>query len=134
MSMSAPSSHTSYTAISSALKDVASWEAACAVLSEMLQNLENATLSSEMLGSGGVGPPFWRVFCLLFECVFHVAFYADFLVDFSGIGPPKGVCVWVYFESFSTFCMKKSVLKLRHEKQGIFGSNLEGPAAVGRPA
>ena len=36
--------------------------------------LKNATVSSEMLGLGGVGPPFWHFFCLLFECVFHVAF------------------------------------------------------------
>ena len=41
---------------------------------QMLQNSKNATLSSEMLGLGGVGPPFLHLFCLLFECVFHVAF------------------------------------------------------------
>ena len=75
--------------------------------SQMLQNSKNATLSSEMLGLGGVGPPFLHLFCLLFECVFHVAFSTDFLFDFGGFGPPKGVRVGVHFESFCRLCMKK---------------------------
>ena len=41
--------------------------------SQMLQNSKKATLSSEMLGLGGVWPAFWHIFCLLFECVFGVA-------------------------------------------------------------
>ena len=59
----------------------------------MPQNLKNGTLSSEMLGLGGVGPPFGHCFCLLFECVFHVVFLTDCLLDFGGFGPPKGVRV-----------------------------------------
>ena len=42
--------------------------------SQMLQNSKNETLLSEMLGLGGVGLPFGQCFCLLFGCVFHVAF------------------------------------------------------------
>ena len=85
------------------------------IFSQMLRNSKNATISSEMLGLGGVGPPFWHLFCLLFECVFRVAFQTDFLLDFGGFGPLKEVCVGVHFESFCRFCMKKSVLKLRLE-------------------
>ena len=83
--------------------------------SQMLRNSKNAAFLSEILGLGGVGPPFWHLFCLPFECVFRVAFQTDFLLDFGGFGPPEGVRVGVHFDSFCRFCMKKSVLKLRLE-------------------
>ena len=41
---------------------------------EMLQNSKIETFLSEMLDLGGVGPTVLHLFCLLFECVFHVAF------------------------------------------------------------
>ena len=44
------------------------------IYSQVLQNSKNATLSSETLGLGGVEPPFLHLFCLLFECVFSIAF------------------------------------------------------------
>ena len=83
--------------------------------SQMMQTSKNATLSSEMLGFGGVGPPFLHFVCLLFECVFRVAFQTDFLLDLGGFGPPRGVHVGAHFESFCRFCMKKGVLQLRLE-------------------
>ena len=82
---------------------------------QMLRNSRNATLLSEMLDLGGVGPPFLNVFCLLFECVFSIASWTAFLLDFDRVGPPKGVPFAVHFRRFSGFCMKKSVLKLKLE-------------------
>ena len=69
---------------------------------KILQNSKNATFSSEMLGLG-VGPPFWHLFCLLFECVFRVAFQTDFLLDFGGFGPLKEVCVGSILRVFADF-------------------------------
>ena len=75
--------------------------------SQMLQNSKNATLSSEMLGLGGVGPPFRHLFCLLFERVFCVGVYTAFLVDLGGVGPPKRVPYVLHFRRFRKFCMQK---------------------------
>ena len=58
----------------------------------------------------------------------------DFLCDFSGFGPPTGVPLGVDFRRFCKFCMQKWHAGFEAWKWSIFGSNLEGPAAVGRPA
>ena len=58
----------------------------------------------------------------------------DFLCDFGGFGPPKGVPLGFDFRRFCKFCMQKWHAGIEAWKWSIFGSNLEGPAAVGRPA
>ena len=75
--------------------------------SQMLWNSKNATLSSEMLDLGGVGPPFLHDFCLIFECVFSIASETAFLPDFGRVGPSKGVPFGGHFQRFCRFCMKK---------------------------
>ena len=83
--------------------------------SQMLRNSKNATLSCEMLDLGGVGPPSLHDFRYLFECVFSIASWTAFLLDFGRVGPPKGVPFGVNFRRFCRFCMKKSVLNLKLE-------------------
>ena len=98
---------------------------------QMLQNSKNATLSSEMLVLGGVGPPFWHHFCLLFECFFLCCFLDGLFARFWRIwASKKGLC-WGPFWQFLQILHETERAEIEVRKLMIFGRLLGGAGGRG---
>ena len=71
--------------------------------SQMLRNSKNATLSSEILDLGGVGPPFLHFFAYFLNVLFMLLSRRTFCSIFADLGLQRGSVLGSILTVFANF-------------------------------